>query len=129
MTRRTSRLAALFGVLVVATALVGCAGRQPDIAAATVFAVGDCVQIPAGPTPAPEPARASAVACTADPSYTVGATTNADRRRPSVARAARHEKSTGNAPPLTVRHQLATQLCITVTTGQGYAPRLTSAGV
>lgn len=84
MTRRTSRLAALFGVLVVAAALVGCAGRQPDIAAATVFAVGDCVQIPAGPTPAPEPARASAVACTADPSYTVGATTNADGNCPTT---------------------------------------------
>lgn len=59
----------------VATALAGCGGRGPDIAAATVFAVGDCVRIDAGAAPAPAPARATEVSCRTDPSYTVGATT------------------------------------------------------
>jgi hypothetical protein len=79
MTRRTPRLAAIAGVFVVAAVLTGCGvrGTEPDIAASTVFAVGDCVQIDAGEQPAPDPARASEVSCTQDPSYTVGATTDA----------------------------------------------------
>ncbi|MGU3497700.1 hypothetical protein [Mycobacterium sp. C31M] len=82
MTRRTPRLAAILGVFVVAAALVGCTGPEPDVAASTVFAVGDCVQIDAEQMPSP--ARASEAPCTADPSYTVGATTDADGECPTA---------------------------------------------
>ncbi|WP_395309583.1 hypothetical protein V4U86_01725 [Mycobacterium sp. AMU20-3851] len=64
-------------------ALSGCALRsaQPDVAAGAVFAVGDCVQIEggidAGDAQPQDPAHAVEVACTQDPSYTVGSTTNA----------------------------------------------------
>ncbi|MGU3651135.1 hypothetical protein [Mycolicibacterium sp. A43C] len=100
MTRRTSRLAALIGVFVLAVTLVGCGGRGPDIAAATVFAVGDCVQIDAGQAPAPDPARATEASCTADPSYTVGATTDAAGECPT---AEYQHVPTGYADPSTAR--------------------------
>ncbi|MCF6387621.1 hypothetical protein L2K20_11630 [Mycobacterium sp. MBM] len=79
MTRRPLRIAALVAVLVVMAGLSGCGLRtaESDVAAATVFAVGDCVEIASGGAPAPNPARASEVSCTQDPSYTVGATTDA----------------------------------------------------
>ncbi|MGB5112158.1 MAG: hypothetical protein WBO08_11330 [Mycobacterium sp.] len=79
MTRRTPRLAALIGVLVVSATLTACGvrGAEPDVAASTVFAVGDCVQIDADVAPTPDPVRARETSCTQDPSYTVGATTNA----------------------------------------------------
>lgn len=48
-----------------------------------VFAVGDCVEIPAGTPAAPGPLKASKVNCTADPSYTVGATTDSAGSCPS----------------------------------------------
>ncbi|MGW0159964.1 hypothetical protein ACWDUN_11635 [Mycobacterium sp. NPDC003323] len=68
----------------VGAALSGCAGAEPDIAAAAVFAVGDCVQIESGEAPSPDPARAREVSCSADPSYTVGATTDADGDCPTT---------------------------------------------
>lgn len=70
----------------VAAALTGCGvgGTAPDVAASTVFAVGDCVQIDTGEAPAPESARASEVSCTQDPSYTVGATTDAAGDCPTI---------------------------------------------
>ncbi|MFI2839754.1 MULTISPECIES: hypothetical protein [Mycolicibacterium] len=100
MTRRTSRLAALIGVFVVAATLVACGGREPDIAAATVFAVGDCVQIDAGQAPDPDPARATETSCTADPSYTVGATTDAAGECPT---AEYQHLPSGYADPSTAR--------------------------
>lgn len=79
MTRRPLRIAAFVGALVVMAGLSGCSQRaaEPDVAASTVFAVGDCVQIDADAAPTPDPVKASEVSCTQDPSYTVGATTNA----------------------------------------------------
>lgn len=70
----------------VSAALTGCGvgGTAPDVAASTVFAVGDCVQIDTGEAPAPESARASEVSCTQDPSYTVGATTDAAGDCPTI---------------------------------------------
>ncbi len=79
MTRRASTIAASVVLLVVAAALSGCSLRtaEPDVAAAAVFALGDCVAIEAGGARAQDPAQAVEVDCTQDPSYTVGATTNA----------------------------------------------------
>lgn len=79
MTRRPLRIAAFVAVLVVSLGLSGCSLRadDPDVAASTIFAVGDCVDIDAGEAPTPDPVRASEVSCAQDPSYTVGATTNA----------------------------------------------------
>lgn len=83
MTRRAPTITAFAFALVVVAALSGCALRtaEPDVAAGTVFALGDCVQIDggidAGDGRAQEPAHAVEVACTQDPSYTVGATTDA----------------------------------------------------
>lgn len=79
MTRRPLRIAASVAAIVVMAGLSGCGLRtaDPDVAASTVFAVGDCVEIESGTAPSPDPARASEVSCTQDPSYTVGATTDA----------------------------------------------------
>lgn len=79
MTRRPLRIAAIVAVLVVAAGLSGCGQRaaDPDVAASTVFAVGDCVGIDADVAPTSDPVKASEVSCAQDPSYTVGATTNA----------------------------------------------------
>lgn len=78
MTRRSPTIAALFGICVVVAALAGCGLRSApaDIAASTVYAVGDCVQISADDVPAPNAVQASESSCTVDPSYTVGATTD-----------------------------------------------------
>ena len=72
-------VAVLAGVL----ALAGCGSpaEAPQRAGANLFAVGDCVEIP---STAPNTLRASPVACTADPSYTVGAMTDASGSCPST---------------------------------------------
>jgi len=87
MTRRAPTIAASAAALVVMAALSGCARTaEPDVAAGTVFAVGDCVQIEpgtiesgtdTGEAESQDPAHAVQVTCTQDPSYTVGATTDA----------------------------------------------------
>ena len=79
MTRRV-----VIAVLAMALAVIsGCASpaEAPRRAGATVFAVGDCVEIP---STAPDTLRASRVACTADPSYTVGALADASGACPSI---------------------------------------------
>lgn len=75
------RAAIATSVLVVA--LSGCASTEtaPQQGAAKIFSVGDCVAIP---STAPDTLRAGKVSCTADPSYTVGAITNASGTCPST---------------------------------------------
>ena len=82
------RLWAAIAVVVTALAVVAVAGyalhsaRVPvERAAATVFAVGDCVAIPSSP---PDTLRATKVPCGVDPSYTVGATTDGSGACPSA---------------------------------------------
>jgi hypothetical protein len=78
MTRRV-----VMAVLAVVLAVVsGCApsAEAPQRAGARLFVVGDCVEIPSA---APDTLHASPVACTADPSYTVGAVTDASGICPS----------------------------------------------
>jgi hypothetical protein len=71
MTRHRLAVAALLAVPVLAA---GCgAGADPERGAAMVFAVGECVTVPATSPAAPGAARAAKVSCDADPSYTVGA--------------------------------------------------------
>lgn len=73
---------ALLALLLVLVAS-GCAARapEPQPGMAKVFSVGDCVAIPSS---APETLRADKVSCGADPSYTVGAVTNASGSCPSA---------------------------------------------
>lgn len=54
----------------------GLEGKTLAREGAAVFAVGDCVAIPAVTPAAPATVKAAKVSCAADPSYTVGATTN-----------------------------------------------------
>lgn len=86
MTRLRSAPWALLAVVATMLALVGCGQRDVlPRQGGVVFAVGDCVEIPAG-TPESadtDPLRASKVPCSIDPSYTVGATTNASGSCPS----------------------------------------------
>jgi hypothetical protein len=62
----------------VLAAVSGCAkpADQPLRGAASLFAVGDCVTIPAGNPVAPDTLHATKVSCGVDPSYTVGAVAN-----------------------------------------------------
>lgn len=64
----------------------GCAKppQAPQYAGASMFAVGDCVTIPAGNPTSPDTLHATKVACAADPSYTVGAVANAAGACPST---------------------------------------------
>jgi hypothetical protein len=80
MTRNRVLIAVLIAVLACG---VGCGGAQSERNAAMLFAVGDCVSFPAGTPSAPEVARAAKVACSADPSYTVGAVADAAGACPS----------------------------------------------
>lgn len=82
--------------------LSGCGLRtvEPDVAASTVFALGDCVAIDAGEAPSPDPARATEVSCSQDPSYTVGATTDAAGQCPTTEY---QHLPTGYAEPSTAR--------------------------
>jgi len=72
-------------VILLAAAVGGCGLRHEALAreGATVFAVGDCVEIPGGTPSAPATLKATKVACSADPSYTVGATTDSAGTCPS----------------------------------------------
>ncbi|NIH98235.1 hypothetical protein [Mycolicibacterium fluoranthenivorans] len=83
MTRRPSPTVLMVGVVVLAAILSSCGFRaqSADVATSTIFTVGDCVQIPSATPEAP--ARAAKSACTADPSYTVGATADANGNCPS----------------------------------------------
>jgi hypothetical protein len=71
--------------MLVVAAVGGCGLRSEALAreGATVFAVGDCVEIPGGTPSAPATLKATKVACSADPSYTVGATTDSAGTCPS----------------------------------------------
>jgi hypothetical protein len=79
------RWALIAVVMLLAAAVGGCGLRGEPMAreGAAVFAVGDCVAIPAGTPSAPSTVKAAKVACSADPSYTVGATTNSAGTCPS----------------------------------------------
>lgn len=72
MTRNRLLIAALLAVPALAA---GCSlgDAEPERGAAMVFAVGDCVSVPATTPADPEAARADKVSCSVDPSYTVGA--------------------------------------------------------
>lgn len=71
MTRNRLLVAALLAVPVLAA---GCStAAEPERGGAMVFAVGDCVSVPATSPAAPEVTRAGKVSCDVDPSYTVGA--------------------------------------------------------
>jgi hypothetical protein len=83
MMGRASLRWALVAAVAVLLAVSGCASRAeaPQRAGANLFAVGECVDIP---STAPQPLRANRVACTADPSYTVGALANESGACPSI---------------------------------------------
>jgi hypothetical protein len=81
--RRCARWAIVAVVMAVTVGGCGLRGEFLARGGATVFAVGDCVEIPAGTPTAPETLKAAKVGCSADPSYTVGATTNSAGSCPS----------------------------------------------
>ncbi|WP_135459261.1 hypothetical protein [Mycobacterium sp. DL99] len=82
MTRNRFLVAALLAVPVLAA---GCGmGAEPERGAAMVFAVGDCVSVPATTPAAPEVTRAGKVSCNVDPSYTVGAIADGTGTCPSA---------------------------------------------
>ncbi|WP_199178290.1 hypothetical protein [Mycobacterium hubeiense] len=70
-------------VAAILAAVAGCGVRAEPVeyGAAPVFSVGDCVEIP---STTPDMVRARKVACSADPSYTVGAITDASGNCPSA---------------------------------------------
>ncbi|MHC9295187.1 hypothetical protein ACRCUN_22210 [Mycobacterium sp. LTG2003] len=75
-------LVALLAVLLAASGC-GLRGAEPQRGAVMVFAVGDCVRVPAGTPSAPEVVRAAEVDCSTDPSYTVGAIADGNGACPS----------------------------------------------
>lgn len=81
MTRSPAIRGALVALLLVLVAS-GCAAQAPEPrpGMAKVFSVGDCVTIPSA---APQTLSADKVSCGADPSYTVGAITDAAGSCPS----------------------------------------------
>lgn len=82
MTCIRSRVAVVIAVPLLAA---GCSLHgDPERGAAMSFAVGDCLDVPAGTPSAPQVARADKVACSADPSYTVGAIADGSGACPSV---------------------------------------------
>ena len=83
MTRHRLARAALLAVPVLATGC-GLAGTTPERGAAMLFAVGDCVSVPAGTPSDPGVDRATRVPCGVDPSYTVGALADAAGTCPSA---------------------------------------------
>jgi hypothetical protein len=86
MTRlRCARWAVVAVMALVAAMSSGCGLRAEPMAreGATVFAVGDCVEIPAGSPASPGTLKAAKTGCGADPSYTVGATTDSSGSCPS----------------------------------------------
>ncbi|MFV8172596.1 hypothetical protein [Mycolicibacterium peregrinum] len=78
---RNRLLVALLAVPVLAAGCSG--GADPERGAAMVFAVGDCVSVPAATPAAPEVTRAGRVSCDTDPSYTVGAIADGSGACPS----------------------------------------------
>ena len=79
MTRRhVTRWLLVVALAAMLAVLSGCGLEGNTLAreGATVFAVGDCVAIPSGTSTTPATLKAAKVSCGADPSYTVGATTN-----------------------------------------------------
>jgi hypothetical protein len=82
---REIRWALVAMVMLLVASVGGCGLRGEPMAreGATVFAVGDCVDIPGGTPSAPATVKAAKVACSADPSYTVGATTDSAGSCPS----------------------------------------------
>lgn len=82
MTRFRLLAAALLAVPVLAAGCSG--GADPERGAAMVFAVGDCVSVPAATPTAPEVTRAGRVSCDVDPSYTVGAIADGTGACPSA---------------------------------------------
>ena len=85
MTRVQMVLVAMVGMVLLATS--GCSLGQSELprGMAKVFSVGDCVAIPAhDPADTAGTLAADKVSCTADPSYTVGATADASGACPST---------------------------------------------
>jgi hypothetical protein len=83
---RRARWALVAVVLALVATVSGCGLRGDTLAreGATMFAVGDCVEIPAIAPSDLETVQAAKVGCSADPSYTVGATTDATGSCPST---------------------------------------------
>ena len=85
-------------VLAAALTLAGCGLRADPLprAGAEVFSIGECVTIPSS---APDTLHAVKSACSQDPSYTVGATTDASGQCPSIEyqRLARQSVDTATA--------------------------------
>jgi hypothetical protein len=85
MTRPRCARWAFVAMMALVAALSGCGLRGEPLArgGATVFAVGDCVDIPAGKPASPGTVKAGKTGCNADPSYTVGALTDSTGSCPS----------------------------------------------
>jgi hypothetical protein len=85
MTRLRCDRWAFVAVMALVAALSGCGLRAEPLAreGATVFAVGDCIEIPAGTPASPGTLKAAKAGCSADPSYTVGAITDSSGSCPS----------------------------------------------
>jgi hypothetical protein len=83
---RRARWVLVAVVLALVATVSGCGLRGDTLAreGATMFAVGDCVEIPAVAPSDLETVQAAKVGCGADPSYTVGATTDAAGSCPST---------------------------------------------
>lgn len=80
MTRKRGLVVALVAALGLMT---GCAATGPHRGTAPVFAVGDCVSVPVPEPSEPAPVQAAKVACSEDPSYTVGAIASEEGQCPS----------------------------------------------
>ncbi len=84
MTRcRQARWLVVLAAMVAVVSACGPRHEPAERAAVSMFAVGDCVEIPAGTSAAPGTMRAVKVSCAEDPSYTVGATANSSGVCPS----------------------------------------------
>ncbi|MBU9767034.1 hypothetical protein FR943_24760 [Mycobacterium sp. TNTM28] len=81
MKRGRLLIAALLAVPALAA---GCSAAEPERGAAMMFAVGDCVNVPATTPTTPAAARAEKVSCSVDPSYTVGAVADGTGACPSA---------------------------------------------
>ena len=84
--RATRTVFIAVAALVLLTVSAGCSVRAPDVqpqGLTEVFAVGDCVDVPNQSPATPKDLRAEKVPCSVDPSYTVGAMTNASGSCPS----------------------------------------------
>lgn len=84
MTRNRLLVAALLAVPVLAAGCGTGTDPEPERGAAMVFAVGDCVSVPAATPDNPDVTRAAKVSCAVDPSYTVGAVADGTGTCPSA---------------------------------------------